>query len=262
MPDKISIDWRGRRVDIETAWVGSADAAAPVMVFLHEGLGSVAQWKNFPDTLCRHLGMRGLLYSRPGYGASTPRAPDEHWGVDFMHQQALEVLPAVLAHYGITAPWLYGHSDGGSIALLFAAHFPQVPAGIVVAAPHILVEEISVTSIAAARHAYLHQGLRARLARYHQDVDSAFFGWCDAWLSPAFRSWSIESVLDQIRCPLLAIQGEEDEYGSLQQVWGIRARAPQAEVQQFATCGHAPHISQPQQNIAAVAAFVAAHLTA
>ena len=156
MPDKISIDWRSRRVAIETAWVGSADAAAPVMVFLHEGLGSVAQWKNFPDTLCRHLGMRGLLYSRPGYGASTPRAPDEHWGVDFMHQQALEVLPAVLAHYGIASPWLYGHSDGGSIALLFAAHFPQVPAGVVVAAPHILVEEISVTSIAAARDAYAH----------------------------------------------------------------------------------------------------------
>ncbi len=256
MPTKLALDWRGRSIEIEFIWVGRNDPAAEVMVFLHEGLGSVAQWKDFPERLCRQLGLRGLVYSRPGYGASTPRAADEHWDVDFMHRQATEVLPALLMHLQIRNPWLFGHSDGGSIALLYAAHCTEQPAGVIVVAPHIMVEDISIASITAAREAYLHQGLRERLAAYHQDVDSAFFGWNDIWLSPAFRNWCIEDELAQIRCPLLAIQGQEDEYGSMKQVLGIRDRLPAAEVLTIANCGHSPHRQQAEVLIAAVDAFV------
>ncbi len=229
------------------------------MVFLHEGLGSVALWKDFPDTLCAALGMRGLVWSRPGYGRSTPRAPDEHWAPDFMHQQAHDVLPALLAALGIARPWLFGHSDGGTIALLHAAMFPDALRGAIVLAPHIFVEELSVTSIAQARIAYESDGLRERLARYHDDVDSAFYGWNEIWLSPAFRDWRIDAELDAIRCPLLAIQGEQDEYGTLRQVHGIRERVPATEVLALPDCGHTPHRDQPQAVIAAVQRFVSAH---
>lgn len=257
MRSEVDLEIQGHSLQLEIAWVGSDDAAAPVMVFLHEGLGSVAMWKDFPDTLCRKLGMRGLVYSRPGYGASTPRAPDEHWGTDFMHQQAQTILPALLAKLHIQNPWLFGHSDGGSIALLFAAHFPAVPAGVIVVAPHIMVEDMSIASIRSVREAYLQQGLRERLARYHRDVDSAFFGWNTIWLAPAFRDWNIEAELGTIRCPLLAIQGEDDEYGSLQQVFGIRDKLPATQVVVLLACGHSPHRDQPEKLTDAVQQFVA-----
>lgn len=252
----IEIDWRGQQVQIEYAWVGHHDTAAPVMVFLHEGLGSVALWKDFPDQLCKRLNLRGLVYSRPGYGKSTPRAKDAHWEVDFMHRQAWEVLPALLSSLQVTRPWLFGHSDGGSISLLYASRYAAQCAGAIVVAPHIMVEDISVTSIQLARDAYLHQGLRERLARYHDNVDSAFFGWNDIWLSPAFRSWSIEAELDTITCPLLAVQGEDDEYGTLEQVYGIRQRLPHAVVVPIPACGHSPHRDQPEILMNAVSDFV------
>ncbi len=254
--DSIELDWANRQTRIEYRWAGPQDSQAPVMVFLHEGLGSVALWKDYPDRLCERLGMRGLLYSRPGYGRSSPRPHDEHWTPDFMHRQAREVLPALLQKFGIERPWLFGHSDGGSIALLYAASFPQTPAGVIAVAPHIFVEDISVASIALARTAYLQQGLRERLARYHDDVDSAFFGWNDIWLSPDFRNWNIENELANIRCPLLAIQGEDDEYGTLRQVTGIRDRLPAATVVALPACGHSPHRDQPEALSDAVATFI------
>ncbi len=250
------IDWCGRQIRVELQWVGITDPAAQVMVFLHEGLGSVALWKDFPDQLCRQLNMRGLVYSRPGYGRSTPREKNEHWDTDFMHRQAFEVLPALLSTLGISDPWLFGHSDGGSISLLYASRYSGRCAGVIVVAPHIMVEDISITSIQIARDAYLHQGLRERLVRYHDDVDSAFFGWNDVWLSPAFRSWSIEAELENIRCPLLAIQGEDDEYGTMEQVYGIQRVLPDAIVVPVADCGHSPHRDQPQLLSDAVAQFV------
>ena len=259
MSAEIRLDWRGSVIHIEINWVGSTDPAAPVMVFLHEGLGSVSMWKDFPDTLCNRLNVRGLVYSRPSYGASTVCKSNEHWGVDFMHQQAHEVLPALLHQLEIKNPWLFGHSDGGSIALLYAAQFADEAAGIIVVAPHIMVEEVSISSIEAARTAYLHQGLRDRLARYHQDVDAAFYGWNDIWLHPEFRNWNIEAELQQIRCPLLAIQGEEDEYGSMQQVYGIRDRIPTTEVVAIPECGHSPHRDQPEKLITTVSTFIAQH---
>ena len=256
MTSKLSLIWNTRYIDIEYTWVGVSAADAPVMVFLHEGLGSVAMWKNFPDTLCQHLNMRGLVYSRPGYGASTPRATDEQWDVDFMHQQATDILPALLQALNINRPWLFGHSDGGSIALLFAAKFSEALRGAIVIAPHIFVEDISVSSIRVAREAYLQHGLREKLARYHDDVDSAFFGWNDIWLSPAFRTWDITSELAAICCPLLAIQGKQDEYGTMLQVHGIRSHCPQAQVLELDACGHSPHRDQPAKLMASVKDFL------
>ncbi|HEY0825214.1 MAG TPA: alpha/beta hydrolase [Ramlibacter sp.] len=246
---------------IEYEWAGRAGAGAPVLVFLHEGLGSVAMWRDFPQRLCDAAGLRGLVYSRPGYGRSSPRAEGEQWGPDFMHRQAREVLPALLRALDVEQPWLFGHSDGGSIALLYAAAFPQALRGAVVLAPHILVEELSVTSIRQARETYLGTDLRQRLGRYHDDPDSAFWGWNDAWLSPAFRGWSIEDEIGAIRCPLLAIQGVDDEYGTLEQVRGIQRRLPQAELLEIPNCGHSPHKDHPEVVIGAVTSFFAAHMS-
>jgi pimeloyl-ACP methyl ester carboxylesterase len=247
----------GRALEIEYEWVGSTDPAAPLLVFLHEGLGSVAMWRDFPSRLCDAAGARGLVYSRPGYGGSTPRASDERWGADFMHVQAREVLPALLTALGVMArPWLFGHSDGGSIALLYAAAFPAAPAGVIVLAPHILVEDISVSSITKARAAYLETDLRQRLGRYHADADSAFWGWNDAWLSPAFHEWSIEEEIAAIRCPLLAVQGVDDEYGTLEQIRGIARRVRQAQLLELPDCGHSPHKDQPEKVIEAVRTFL------
>jgi pimeloyl-ACP methyl ester carboxylesterase len=251
-----SLTVAGAPLRIEYEWVGGSGGEAPVMVFLHEGLGSVAMWRDFPARLCDAAGVRGLVYSRPGYGRSTPRAPQERWAPDFMHRQARELLPALLAELGVQRPWLLGHSDGGSITLLYAAAFPHALRGAIVLAPHIMVEEISVTSIQKAREAYLQTDLRQRLARYHDDPDSAFFGWNDIWLAPAFRDWSIEAEIAAIRCPLLAIQGLGDEYGTLEQVHGIARRVPQTELLELPHCGHSPHKDQPQAVIEAVTQFV------
>jgi pimeloyl-ACP methyl ester carboxylesterase len=219
----------------------------------------VAMWKDFPQRLCDALGCRGLVYSRPGYGQSTPRAPEQAWGPDFMHQQAHAVLPALLLALDIDAahdkPALYGHSDGGSIALLYAAHFPQQVSAVVAAAPHILVEDLSVHSIAKTRLAYLQTDLKKRLARYHADPDSAFWGWNDVWLSPDFKSWSIGAEISSITCPVLAVQGLADEYGTLAQIHGITQRLPHTQLLELADCGHSPHRDQPEVLIAAVQAF-------
>ena len=258
----VVIDSGGHRVRIEVLRLGAQRNDAPLIVFLHEGLGSVSMWKDFPQRLCDATGCRGLVYSRPGYGASTPRAADEHWGPDFMHRQARQVLPALLRALAIdplaTPPWLFGHSDGASIALLYAASFPAALAGAVLLAPHIRVEPISLASIEKARLAYRDGALRDRLARYHANPDSAFHGWNDAWLAPAFRGWTIEAELDTIACPLLAIQGLDDEYGTLEQIRGIARRVPGTRLLELAGCGHSPQRDQAEAVIAATAAFMAA----
>jgi pimeloyl-ACP methyl ester carboxylesterase len=248
------LHWRGAPLDLEVAWVGATESPHPTVVFLHEGLGSAAMWKDFPERFCRAAGLRGLVFSRYGYGRSTPRPPGERWPVDFMHAQAREVLPALFAELGIERPWLFGHSDGGSIALLYAARFPV--AGLVVVAPHIMVEDVSVSSIAQARTAYLEGGLRERLARYHDDVDSAFWGWNDIWLDPAFRAWDIRDQLCAIEAPLLAVQGEDDEYGTLEQIEGIARLAPQTRLLVLPACGHSPHRDHPERLMQEAARFM------
>jgi pimeloyl-ACP methyl ester carboxylesterase len=241
----VSLDWHDRALRIEHQWLNAHLTDAPLLVFLHEGLGSVAMWRDYPQKLCDALGVRGLVYSRPGYGQSTPRDANERWTPDFMHRQAHDVLPALLKALDVTqAPWLFGHSDGGSIALLFAARHPT--AGVMVVAPHIVVEEISVSSIASAKEAYENTDLRQRLARYHADVDSAFGGWNQIWLAPEFRDWSIEKDMATITCPVLAIQGVNDKYGTLAQIRDIQRHVPHTQLLELDNCGHSPHRDQPQ----------------
>ena len=250
----VDIAWRRRPLRLEYRWVGEASSALPVVVFLHEGLGSLSMWKDFPERLCKRHGLRGLVFSRYGYGRSTPKPPGERWPVDFMHEQAFEVLPRLFDALAIARPWLFGHSDGGSIALLHASRHPV--AGLVVAAPHLFTEDMGIASIEAARAAYETTDLRARLARYHADVDSAFRGWNDVWLDPAFRAWNIEAALDAITCPVLAVQGEDDEYGTLDQIRGIARRVPNTELLVLPDCGHSPHRDQPERLIAEAGAFI------
>ena len=239
---------------IDCEWVGQG---ASTIVFLHEGLGSIAMWRGFPSELSSALAMRGLVYSRPGYGRSTPRAHAQRWKPDYLHRQAYDVLPKLLDDLGLREPvWLYGHSDGGSIALLFAARFPGRTAGAIVAAPHWFVEDMAIEGIRRTRTAYLEGGLRERLARFHDDVDSAFYGWHDIWTDPAFRSWNIADDIALIAAPVLAIQGIGDEYGTLEQVRGIARLVKHAKVLELAGCGHSPHRDQARAVIEASVEFV------
>ncbi len=238
-----ALAWHGQPVQIEYQWVGKPASPHPAVVFLHEGLGSVSMWRQFPANFCAAHGLRGLVFSRVGYGRSTPKHADEHWPPDFMHQQAHDFLPRFLAQLGVVKPWLFGHSDGGSIALLHAARFDV--AGVVAVAPHLFVEAISIASIEKAREAYAATDLKQRLARHHDDPDSAFRGWNDAWLSPAFRHWNIEAEVAAITCPVLAVQGEADEYGTLEQIRAIARHAPQTKLLVIGQCGHSPHRDVP-----------------
>jgi pimeloyl-ACP methyl ester carboxylesterase len=250
-------------VRIEHAWIARERSGAPLLVFLHEGLGSVAMWRDWPQRVCDACGCRGLVYSREGYGRSTPRAHGRQWPSSFMHHQALHALPRLLAALGIDSArepmWLVGHSDGGSIALIFAASFPAHAAGVVAIAPHIMVEDVSIASIERARDAYRDGGLGPRLSRYHDDVESAFGGWCGAWLAPEFRQWSIEDMLRGVRCPVLAVQGDRDEYGTLAQVEGIARRARDVQLQVLPGSGHSPQRDQPDRLARMIGAFVVQH---
>jgi len=226
------------------------ERAGPSLVFLHEGLGSVAGWRDFPRTLCDRLDAPGLVYSRRGYGRSTPF--DGTRGTDYLHREAWNVLPALLDQLGIAAPLLVGHSDGGSIALLYAAR--HAPRAIAIMAPHVFVEDVTITGIRAAREAWKHGRLRAPLARMHDDPDGAFFGWNDGWLDPAFRLWNIEAELPKIRCPVLAIQGVDDQYGTMEQLDRLAAgvHSP-CRLLKLEDCGHAPQRDQPKAVTEAIA---------
>lgn len=254
------INWADKSVRIEYQWVGVNDPSLPLIVFLHEGLGSVAMWRDFPQQLCEAANCRGLVYSRPGYGKSTPREKDETWQADFMHRQAFEVLPALFKALDVDTtanpPILYGHSDGGSIALLFAARYPMNISATIVVAPHIFVEDISVSSIEDAKIAYQTTDLRSKLARYHDDVDSAFWGWNDIWLSPTFRHLNLTQAIKTITCPLLAIQGLDDEYGTLEQIRSIKHILSNTQLLELPDCGHSPHRDQPTALIDACASFI------
>ena len=234
-----------------------AGGLAP-LVFLHEGLGSVSLWRDWPQRLCDATGRAGVVYSRQGSGRSDP-VPDVR-GVgrlrpDYMHREALDVLPALLAGLGINTPVLVGHSDGATIALLHASR--HTVAACVVMAPHVVVEDVSVRSIAQAREAFLDRGLRERLARHHADVDGAFWQWNDIWLDPAFRSFDIRAECAAITAPLLAIQGEDDEYGTMAQIDEIARAAPQTRLLKLAAFGHSPQRDQPEAALAAIRAFLA-----
>jgi pimeloyl-ACP methyl ester carboxylesterase len=229
------------------------ERGGPPLVFLHEGLGSVAGWRDFPRHLCDRLDAPGLLYSRCGYGQSSRLAAAR--SADYLHREAWVVLPALLTALGIAQPLLVGHSDGGSIALLYAARFD--PLAIAIMAPHVFVEEITLAGIRAARAAWSEGKLRDKLARHHRDPDGAFFGWNDGWLTPTFRDWNIEHELEFIRCPVLAIQGQDDEYATMEQLDRIaaglaRGAAPPCELLKLDACGHAPQRDRVQDVLAAI----------
>lgn len=248
-------------VTLEYQWINQVAVDTLLFVFLHEGLGSVAMWKDWPQLLCDELGVRGLIYSRPGYGRSTPRPPDEHWPVGYLADQARDILPAFLDAVCLrdaerTRMWLVGHSDGASIALHYAAAFPGKLAGAVVIAPHVFVEQESVDAIRETLAAYLKTDLRRRLAAYHDNVDSAFFGWNQIWLDPAFRSWDMSGELGRIQRPLLAIQANDDGYATMAHIDIICQCVPHAQAERMDHGGHSPFRQKPKEVNAAIAAFV------
>jgi pimeloyl-ACP methyl ester carboxylesterase len=240
---------------LEYEWLDAAEPGKPTLVFLHEGLGSVRQWRDFPLQVVKATGCRALLYSRYGYGHSDVLA-EPRVDLRFMHREALEVLPALLEALRIERPVLVGHSDGASIALIHAGAGHAVRA-LAVMAPHVFVEPICVESIRKAADTFATTDLAQRLGKYHRDPAKTFHLWADAWLDPEFLHWNIEQYLPGIGCPVMAIQGEDDAYGTMAQLERIRrgVRGP-CELVKLATCGHTPFRDQPQATLDALTRFV------
>src|ERR1700674_5392578 len=241
--------------NIEAGWHGPAPEEAPTLVLLHEGLGSLSMWKEFPQNLADRTGYGVLVYSRPGYGQSDP--VDLPRPLTYMHDEAREILPAVLDQAGVRKAILIGHSDGASIATIYAGGRQDFRVrGLVLIAPHVFVEDVGIRSVAAAKVAYETGELRARLAGYHRNVDVAFYGWNDAWLDPAFRAWRIDDCVAHVRVPILVVQGEADEYGTLAQVRRIEDEAYcPVDVVMLAGCGHSPQADAPDATLDAIAEF-------
>lgn len=239
---------------IEYQRIEAARAARPTLVFLHEGLGSIAMWRDFPEQVARAAQCDAIIYSRYGYGNSDPLG--EPRSVRYMHEEAQTVLPQLLDLLAIDRPILIGHSDGGSIALIHSGMRVRPVRAVVTLAAHVFVEEISVASIAAAKAAYETTDLRDRLARYHTDVDSAFSGWNRIWLAPEFRDWNIEEYLPRIQCPVLAMQGVDDEYGTMEQMRRIGAGVDDVELLTLERCRHSPHRDRPDAVLTAITGFV------
>ena len=229
-------------------------AGLPVILMLHEGLGCVAMWRHFPERVAATTGCRVVAWSRAGYGHSQPYS--ESRTSRYMHREALEALPALLAELGVERPLLFGHSDGASIALIFAGAFPEVPAGVIAMAPHEFVEEETLAGISAAKAAWTATDLPHKLARHHADAPRVFAEWNDTWLAPDFRDWSIEEYLPAIRCPVLAIQGEDDEYATMRQIDIIAEQVSDTMLLKLSHCGHSPHRDQPALVLWAADTFV------
>ena len=241
---------------LETMWIEPQQDGLPTIVMLHEGLGSIALWKDFPAQLAARTGSGVLVYSRYGHGSSDKLV--EKRPVRFMHREGEIVLPELLGKLGIAKSILIGHSDGGSIALIFAGNYPDAVSGLILEAPHVFVEDLSIASIAQAKVTYKTTDFPQRLGRYHANVDATFWGWNDIWLDPAFRSWNIEEYVPRITCPVLCIQGEEDEYGTIAQVEAIKDGAPQTQIAMLSNCKHSPHRDQAEKTLELMAEFVEA----
>jgi pimeloyl-ACP methyl ester carboxylesterase len=242
---------------LECEWLGPPPEAAPTLVFLHDGLGCVATWRDVPAALAAATGCGALVYSRAGYGGSAARpAP---WPVRFMHDEALVTLPRVLAAWGVRDGWLVGHSDGASIALIYAGAAGAAGwlRGLVLEAPHVFVEPVCLCSIEAMARSYARGDLARRLARYHgANAAACFAAWVEVWLRPEFRTWSLGELLAGVRCPVVAMQGVDDEFGTLAQLAAVAAGCGAgAETLVLPACGHTPH---HQQREAALAAMVRA----
>jgi pimeloyl-ACP methyl ester carboxylesterase len=241
--------------ELEYRFVGPQPGAAPTLVLLHEGLGSAALWGTFPETLAKATGAGVFAYSRSGYGRSTPAQLPRP--LDYMQREAFEVLPQVLDAIGFRRGLLLGHSDGASIATLYAGGVEDHRIrGVSLIAPHFIVEDISVSSIAEIRQTYEATDLRVKLSRWHADVDNAFYGWNDAWLDPEFRAWDISETLAYIRVPLQIIQGADDHYGTVRQIEIAREECScPLEVSLIAGAAHAPQREAAAETLAIIAAF-------
>ena len=226
--------------EIEYNYIASSIDDAATIVLLHEGLGSLSTWKNFPDLVHHKTGCAVLAYSRHGYGHST--FGKTAFDICYMHQEALEVLPKLLDDLEITYPILYGHSDGASIALIHTGGLKRAVRAIILEAPHVFVESISINGIKAAKKAFDNGPLKSSLTKHHADPDSSFANWSNAWLNPDFLDWNIESYLENIKCPALLIQGRNDAYGTLRQIdaieTGVRGKCDKIVLDDI---GHSPH---------------------
>jgi pimeloyl-ACP methyl ester carboxylesterase len=248
---RIDLIFSGRRLECMQF---AGDSKQPALVFLHEGLGSVGLWRDFPARVAAATGRCVLVYSRFGHGDSDP--PARPRTPRFMHEEALETLPALLDRLDLRDPVLVGHSDGASIALIHAGTAGRPVSGLALLAPHVFVEDVSIEGIEAARRAFAETDLPARMARHHRDAEATFRAWNDAWLAPEFRSWNIEDVLGGIACPVLVVQGTRDQYGTLAQVDAIErgVRGPFRRL--VLDVGHAPHLEAPEETLAAIVDLV------
>jgi pimeloyl-ACP methyl ester carboxylesterase len=241
--------------DLEYRMIGPAPAEAPTLVMLHEGLGSAALWGDFPDRLQAATGMGVFVYSRAGYGASTPVTLPRP--LDYMSREAIEVLPGLLDAIGFERGVLVGHSDGASIAAIYAGGASDHRVrGLVLMAPHFIVEDVSVASIAEIKMTYETTDLCSKLARWHRHVDNAFYGWNRAWLDPDFRHWDISEYLAYVRIPIAILQGEDDQYGTIRQVEIAKEECYcPVDVTMIPRTGHSPHREAPDLTLAAVSEF-------
>jgi pimeloyl-ACP methyl ester carboxylesterase len=253
MTDYLTVDG----VRLECVSIGRPGGGLPSLVLLHEGLGCVEMWRDFPGRLHAESGRHVFAYSRQGYGRSDPKpAP---WSLEYMHEEALEVLPRVLTEAGLDDVVLVGHSDGASIALIYAGGVAeQAATGLVLMAPHVFNEPVCVESIEQARALFLGSDLRIRLERYHgANVDHAFWGWNRAWLDPGFLGWNIERYLHSVTVPTLLIQGEQDQYGTPKQIDAIeRGIAAPVQCEMLPACRHAPYVDQPRAVLRSICEFL------
>ena len=227
------------------------DRDQPPLILLHEGLGSIDLWRSFPADLTGASLRRLVAFSRHGHGRSAP--PAEPRTPAFFHDEALRILPELREQLGLADPVLVGHSDGASIALIHAAHHPV--RGLVLLAPHVFVERITVDAIRETREAYVDGAMRRRMARHHDDPDAAFWGWCNVWLDPAFAAWNLDGEVARVTAPALLIQGADDPYGTLEQLDRIEARLPTAR-RLVLPGGHSPHLEHGPEVVAAIVKFL------
>lgn len=241
---------------IEIQWVKKDKQDTPTLIFLHEGLGCAQMWKDFPYLLSQKTGCPALIFSRFGYGASDPCS--RPWKLNFMHKEGLQILPSVIKEAKIKDHILIGHSDGGSIGIIYAGSPCAVGLkGLITEAAHVFCEEITVKSIFQAKVNYEHHDLRQKLEKYHgKNTENAFRGWNDVWLNPHFTNWNIEKYLPKIKVPMLAIQGCEDQYGTLKQIESIKQRASRCLTHIINDCRHSPHLDQPEKTLNIMARFI------
>ena len=253
LPENGFIEINGAHLEFAT--FGTPPSEAPTIVMLHEGLGSVSHWKNIPERLASETGLGVFVYSRAGYGQSSPIELPRP--MDYMTREAIDVLPRVLDASGFQRGILLGHSDGATIAAIYAGTVKDLRvSGLVLVAPHFFAEDMGLVSIAEAKSAYRTGDLKERLQHHHKNVDNAFYGWNSAWLDPGFREWNVAEVIDRFRIPVLAIQGKDDRYGTLAQIKEIKNRAcTQINVEILDNCGHAPYREQPEKFLKVVTEF-------